>query len=101
MSETRYFMAFNGACIAKCSTVEEAIQIRNRLSDTGIKPESKKPAISGKFVSTGIQIRTNGRFIVTVRRDYVGSYDTVEEAQAARKLFLDTGVKTPTVRKRG
>jgi hypothetical protein len=99
MSETRYFMAYNGSCIAKCSSVEEAIQIRNRMSDVENGP-SKRKSVSPVRICKGVGIKY-GRFVANARGNYIGTYDTVEEAVTARKLFVETGVKTPTVRKKG
>jgi len=95
----RYFMAYNGSCIARCSTVEEAIQIRNRMSDV-VGKLSKRKVVGSQRVSTGVEMK-HGRFVANAKATYIGTYDTVEEAQAARKLFVETGVKTPTVRKQG
>jgi len=99
MSETRYFMAYNGACIAKCSTVEDAIQIRNRMSDV-VGKLSKRKVVSSQRVSTGVEMKY-GRFVANAKATYIGTYDTLEQAVEARKLFVETGVKTPTVRKKG
>lgn len=95
----RYFMAYNGACIAKCSSVGEAVQIRNRMSDVenGLL---KRKSVSTVNVCKGVGIKY-GRYVANAKANYIGTYDTVEEAVAARKLFVETGVKTPTVRKKG
>lgn len=99
MSETRYFMAYNGACIARCSTVEEAVQIRNRMSYV-VGKLSKRKAVGSQRVSTGVEMKY-GRFVANAKATYIGTYNTLEQAVAARKLFVETGVKTPTVRKKG